>query len=112
MTTVFADTAFYVALVNRRDALHAQATAFLLQHSGRIVTSGFVLTEVGNFDARAALRKPFLDLLDRVRSDPKTEIIPVGPELFDSGLAMFAARPDKDWSLTDCTSFVSWPRWA
>ena len=28
------------------------------------------------------------------------------PELFERGLALYNARPDKEWSLTDCISFV------
>jgi hypothetical protein len=26
--------------------------------------------------------------------------------LFEAGLRLYSDRPDKDWSLTDCTSFV------
>jgi predicted nucleic acid-binding protein len=34
-----------------------------------------------------------------------TSIIPCGSELFHRGLSLFAARLDKEWSLTDCISF-------
>lgn len=34
------------------------------------------------------------------------EIAAASAELFDAGLSLFMARPDKEWSLTDCTSFV------
>ena len=34
------------------------------------------------------------------------EIVPASPDLFTRGFDLFVARPDKDWSLTDCTSFV------
>ena len=27
-------------------------------------------------------------------------------ELFDEGFDLYCRRPDKDWSLTDCVSFV------
>lgn len=33
-------------------------------------------------------------------------IVSVDAELFESGLARYESRPDKDWSLTDCISFV------
>jgi predicted nucleic acid-binding protein len=33
-------------------------------------------------------------------------IVPPGEELFSCGLALFSQRLDKDWSLTDCISFV------
>ena len=34
------------------------------------------------------------------------EIVPASPELFYRGIELFRVRPDKDWSLTDCISFV------
>ena len=35
------------------------------------------------------------------------EIVPASRELFNRGCALFAQRPDKAWSLTDCLSFVT-----
>jgi uncharacterized protein len=32
--------------------------------------------------------------------------VPPGQELFDQGVELYAARTDKQWSLTDCISFV------
>ena len=34
------------------------------------------------------------------------EIVPASSELFRKGCELHAQRPDKEWSLTDCTSFV------
>ena len=34
------------------------------------------------------------------------EIIPPEADLFRRALELYSDRPDKDWSLTDCTSFV------
>ena len=33
-------------------------------------------------------------------------LLPSSRELFDRGLQLFSDRPDKEWSLTDCISFV------
>ena len=33
-------------------------------------------------------------------------IVPAEQGLFDRGAALYAERPDKAWSLTDCISFV------
>ncbi len=33
-------------------------------------------------------------------------IVPASRELFQRGVELFTQRPDKDWSLTDCTSYV------
>lgn len=107
MTAVFADTAFYVAAVNPRDELHAAATALLTTFAGKIVTTEFVLVEVANFFCKAGSRTVFVDLLADLRSGEETEIVPASAELFARAVEFFSMRPDKDWSLTDCTSFVT-----
>ena len=33
-------------------------------------------------------------------------IITVSEELYEKGLNLFVKRPDKEWGLTDCISFV------
>jgi len=33
-------------------------------------------------------------------------IVRSGPQLFQRGLKLYDERPDKEWSLTDCISFV------
>jgi hypothetical protein len=33
-------------------------------------------------------------------------IIPASPSLLADGWTLYSERPDKEWSLTDCTSFV------
>ena len=40
------------------------------------------------------------------RSDPNVHIIPASHDLFQQGCELYFKRPDKNWSLTDCTSFV------
>lgn len=47
-----------------------------------------------------------MSLLKHLKSDPLIEIVPPTLALFDMGLALYADRPDKQWSLTDCISFV------
>jgi hypothetical protein len=69
MITVFADTAFYVALLSSRDALHSRAVQFLAEYSGRIVTTEFILLEVANFNARPADRQRFVDLVTQIHND-------------------------------------------
>ncbi len=106
MTGVFADTSFYVALSNEHDASYAAAMAFSAHYRGGIVTTEYVVLELGNFFSRVGDRRVFLGLMDDLRSDPKTHLVPAGAKLFDDGLRLYAARLDKDWSLTDCISFV------
>ena len=42
----------------------------------------------------------------RAHADARIEVVPFQPELIDSALQLYRTRPDKNWSLTDCLSFV------
>lgn len=105
MNAVFADTFFYLALLNDDDAAHGRALAES-KASRPIVTSEFILLELGNACARAEDHADFLALVDGMRASPRISIVPLDSELLERSLRVMAARPDKDWSLTDCTSFV------
>jgi len=48
MNTVFADTYYYLALASQRDAGHERAAAFSRAYHGRVLTTPWVLTEVGD----------------------------------------------------------------
>jgi hypothetical protein len=71
-----------------------------------IVTTEFILLELGNACARAEDHADFLALLAGIRASPRTRIIPLDSRLLQRGLELFADRPDKNWSLTDCVSFA------
>jgi uncharacterized protein len=105
MRRVFADTYFFIALLNPRDEHHAMAAQYTAEFSGRMVTTAWVLTELANTLAKAHNRSLFLALLNDLRSDPRVTIVPPAQNLFDRGLELYTRRPDKDWSLTDCISF-------
>jgi predicted nucleic acid-binding protein len=106
MTPRFADTFYYLALMNPGDQAHARAVALASRLTGPVVTTAWVLTEVADAMAAPASRPIFLDLMNSLRADEDTEIVPPDEALFDRGLDLFARRPDKEWSLTDCVSFV------
>jgi hypothetical protein len=101
----FADTSFYLALLRDDDDAHLRALEFATPiHS--IVTTEFILLELGNACARAPDHADFLALVAGMRGSPRVRVIPLGSALFNHGLERMASRPDKDWSLTDCVSFV------
>jgi hypothetical protein len=74
--------------------------------SRRIVTTEFILLELGNACARAEDHADFLALVEGMRASPRMTIVPLSSALLNRGLELMANRPDKDWSLTDCVSFV------
>ncbi|HTK76097.1 MAG TPA: hypothetical protein VL371_12615 [Gemmataceae bacterium] len=107
MKRAFADSFFYFALVSRHDAAHTRVVEFATSFVGEIVTTGWVLTEFADGMARpAARREKFADIYRGLRSDPATRIISCSDELIEEGIKLFMTRADKEWSLTDCISFV------
>jgi uncharacterized protein len=106
MRRVFADTSFYQALLNRKDDWHGAAENLLEGFRGVIVTTDYVLIELGALMARGDARAVYVGFFEQVRSDPETELVSASADLLNEGLTLFAARPDKEWSLTDCISFA------
>jgi uncharacterized protein len=106
MSPVFADTSFYVATVNPRDAFHKVAVEFARNYKGRILTTEYVLVELGNLLARAGDRGVFVRFIESLQADPDTDVLPANPTLFEKGLTIYGQRVDKNWSLTDCISFA------
>jgi uncharacterized protein len=106
MKPAFADTSFYVATVNPRDTLHSAAAKYAENFRGPIITTEYVLVEVGNWLASCGDRDVFVELVKEIRADHRTMVVPGSPTMFDRGLNLYVRRPDKSWSLTDCISFV------
>lgn len=106
MSPIFADTHFYVALLNRRDSMHSTALHWAEQQRPVILTTEFVLLEVANFFKQPSDRAEFVRFVESVRADVASEVIPCDSAWFQKGLDRFEARSDKEWSLTDCISFV------
>ena len=86
--------------------MHARAKAIAASHQGGVVTTEFLLIEVGNFFCRGKGRAVFQTMLENLRSADDIEIIPASTDLFNKGFVLFTSCSDKDWSLTDCISFV------
>jgi uncharacterized protein len=103
---VFADSFYYFAAINPDDASHSSAVKIGESSALRLVTTEWVLMEVADGLAFGRNRSIAIQLIRALRSDPRTKIVPFGRKDFESALTIYAARPDKGWSLTDCTSFA------
>lgn len=101
----FADTGFYVALLNSRDRLHDTALSAAADYEGDSITTEYILIELGNF--LSGLDRPaFHAFYTGLRRDTRTEIVPSSSRLFEQAVDLYSSRKDKRWSLTDCSSFA------
>lgn len=103
---ILIDTGFLLASMDPRDALHARAAAWAGEITERLLVTEYVLWETINASSRPINRPKAHLLLTQVRTLPAYEVVPASPDLFESGLQLHAQRPDKEWSLTDCISFL------
>jgi predicted nucleic acid-binding protein len=106
MTPCFADTFFFLALVTRKDpGVHALATA--AHRAVRpLVTTAWVVVEVADALCDIPNRPVFERLYATLIGSRQVEIVAADQAVLDRGIQLFRSRPDKDWSLTDCVSFV------
>ncbi|MEH2144767.1 type II toxin-antitoxin system VapC family toxin [Nostoc sp.] len=108
MRFVFADTGYWVALLNPHDDLHRKAVQLSKAvQPAHIVTSEMVLTEVLNdfSDRGEYFRQAAVNLIKTLYQHPNTTIIPQTSLQFQAALTLYEQRPDKEWSQTDCVSF-------
>jgi len=106
MSKVFADTFYFLALLNRNDQAHEAALQAAQEGSTPLVTTAWVIVETGDAMSGLKLRGSFVRFLAALRDDPAIEVIAADMQLLDKGLALYASRPDKEWSVTDCISFI------
>ena len=106
MSGIFADSHFFFAILNPRDTAHAKAIELGRRRHGPLVTTAWVLTEVADGLATTPRRQVFRRLFDDLESNRANLIVPPNTEVFEKGVELYHSRLDKQWSLTDCISFV------
>ncbi len=74
------------------------------------MTTEAVLWEWLNGLSNASTRRVAAEGYRRAHADAGIEVVPFQPELIESAVQLYGTRPDKDWSLTDCLSFVAMER--
>ena len=106
---VFLDTSFVVALAARTDENHSLALEIaqaLKSSRTRIITTQAILLEIGNTFTKVPYRQAATSIRENLLSDPSVTILPVTDALLGRAWNLFAERIDKEWSITDCLSFV------
>jgi predicted nucleic acid-binding protein len=106
MQVVFADAFYWIALLDRGDDWHARVRAFASNLAGvQIVTTEEVLVEVLAALREGRIRRRIAERAVRdILQDPTILLVPQTHDSFLAGLDLHAARPDKEYSLTDCIS--------
>src|SRR5437870_795420 len=100
MKAVFADTFYFLALLNQRDAAHKRAVAVSRGPGLTLVTTEFVLIELADALCKPQQREEVLALWDVVESDPAFLLVRATSDLMQRGRKLYRERADKEWPLT------------
>jgi uncharacterized protein len=106
----FADTFWWTAVASPKDAWHARVLAWGAAHPhARFITTEEILSELLTWFAGTgpAGRAHASATVRGILADPSVQVLPQTSADFAAALALYEARPDKGYSLTDCCSMVA-----
>src|SRR3990172_12747461 len=109
MARIFVDTVAWIGLINTSDKLHPQmrkTLSGLRAANHTLLTHEFVLLEVADALSAPESRRKTVEFIDGLKNIATLEIALASHDLLTAGWHLYKKRPDKDWSLTDCISFV------
>lgn len=107
----FVDTSGWAELADRTLLFHSLAvSAFddVWNQGGRLISTNLILIELTAL-LTSPLRMPKaqqIQLIGDLQADSSVEIVFVDTALETAAWGLWRTRPDKDWSLVDCASFV------
>ncbi len=109
MKTVFLDTGYILALELSNDQHHQAAT----QHWQRVrtslpplVTTSYVFDEVVTYFNSRGYHAKAVQVGNNLLRSPAVQLVHVDETLFHAGWTYLQHYQDKDFSLTDCISFI------
>ncbi|MCK6484111.1 MAG: type II toxin-antitoxin system VapC family toxin [Phycisphaerae bacterium] len=106
MNPCFGDTSYFLAMLIPSDVNHAAAMRWARVNRRPIISTEYVVVEVGNFLSPPRTRRLLVRFMDTLRSSHRFSLIPASSDLLERGIRLYEDRSDKSWSLTDCISFV------
>lgn len=109
---IFVDTSAFLALVNEKDANHAEAVHFLEQIKNdrikvrKIITSDYIIDETLTRIRYSVGHQEAVEWGKDILASNVVERLEVGIEMFELAWKLFQTYEDKKLSFTDCTSFA------
>ena len=105
-THYFADSFFYMAILNPRDQCHERVIAKAKLLDGFIVTTDAILLEIADAFCSPSDRERIGYFVRQLWTSSEIKVVELSRDLLQKGLSFFESRSDKEWTLTDCISFV------
>jgi predicted nucleic acid-binding protein len=106
MKVVFADTFYFLALAYPRDQHHKRTVQLADNLRVRYLTSDWIITEVADALSKGRARAQVEKLICHIRFSSVWEVVHFSENVFERALEFHSLHHDKEWTLTDCASFV------
>jgi uncharacterized protein len=106
VNSCFGDTSYYLALLIPQDSNFEAAKDLARDLRRPVITSEFVVLEVGNYLSTPPARMKFGHFLRVLLADPYTTVLPASTSRLARGIELYLSRNDKAWSVTDCISMA------
>ncbi len=114
MKEIFADTSGWIALVVKSDFSHEKTVEIyrnLLNQGADFITHDAILLEVGNGLSSVKARNVAVRLKESIENSSRIKSVSLSQEIIELGWKLYAERPDKEWGIVDCISFVVMERY-
>lgn len=105
----FLDTSFVIALELKNDIKHREAIEkwnTLLRTNYEISVTTYIIDEILTFFNSKGFHSKSVDIYNWLADSSKVKIIHINENHFESALNYFKKHQDKNYSFTDCTSFI------
>lgn len=109
MRRVFADSCYWIALLNDQDDLHAKAleVSEALGEFGTITSESVMLEFFNHFSGYNEFwRNRAVESYREIVADPNILILPHKTDKMEEAVQLYGNRLDKHYSLTDCLSII------
>jgi len=104
---VFVDTSFLIAFYNKNDEKHFEARKFLQAcDKTLLIITDYIFDEF--LTVLLARENKLLSLQsgEKILNDKNVRLLKVDNEIFQKAWEIYRNFKDKQWSFTDCTSYV------
>lgn len=102
------DSFAWIATINKSDNYHEICLGILeelLNNQAKLITTNYVVVETINSLSKVDFRKTVIEFIDKLEKSPSVQIIKITDEIYHNAWTFYKQRMDKDWVITDCTSF-------
>jgi len=111
MNEIFVDTSGWASLADISEPFYKKARetyAAVMQNRRRLVTTNYVLAElVALMTSPMRFHRPrIIEFINGIKESSFFDIIHIDESLDKQSWKLLSNRPDKNWSLVDCSSFV------